>query len=259
MLDCREVALRRRTKYNEHSLPERIGSKILPPGEAKKLSRATRSIVAEYLDNLGSDLGGTRFLDRIERLAALIALWGARINLTATPQDPGEIGFHIIDSLAPIFVAKHDELLLAALNTGSRVLDLGSGAGFPALVLASASNANFTLVESRRKRASFLVVAAAEMGLENVVIEPQHLTSGLPRSSFDVVTGRAFGAVSTFQSAAASALPRGGVTMLYANPGQELALENAARLGLREFRRVSYAVPRRTGMVERVLALWRRC
>ena len=54
---------------------------------------------------------------------------------------------------------------------GRRALDLGSGAGFPGLVLAAASSADFTLVESRRKRASFLQVAVGEMDLKNVTIE----------------------------------------------------------------------------------------
>ena len=35
------------------------------------------------------------FLDRVERLTALIALWGTRVNLTAVPGDAREIGFHV--------------------------------------------------------------------------------------------------------------------------------------------------------------------
>ena len=101
----------------------------------------------------------------------MIALWGPQVNLTAEPRDPRELAFHIIDSLSPVAFAETEELLHHAFGAHNEVLDLGSGAGFPGLVLASVSAANFTLVESRRKRASFLAVAASEMSLKNVVIE----------------------------------------------------------------------------------------
>ena len=73
-----------------------------------------------------------------------------------------------------------------------RVLDLGSGAGFPSLILAAACAADFTLLEARRKRASFLTVAAAEMGLANVRVEPSRTDSMTLEPVFDVVTARAF-------------------------------------------------------------------
>ena len=108
------------------------------------------------------------FLERIEKMAATLALWGAHTNLTAEASEPAEIAFHVIDSLAPIaFASGADrEALEAALAEGASALDLGSGAGFPGLVLAAAFEARFTLGESRRKRASYLQVAAHEMDLE---------------------------------------------------------------------------------------------
>src|SRR5579885_2785423 len=105
-----------------------------------------------------------RFLQRMERFGAVLALWGARTNLTAKPEDPAEIAFHIADSLMPL------KFMPDILGEGMRVLDFGSGAGFPGLVLASACDAQFTLAEARQKRASFLKVAAAEMGLDNTEI-----------------------------------------------------------------------------------------
>jgi 16S rRNA (guanine(527)-N(7))-methyltransferase RsmG len=239
--------------------------------QTKVLAREVVSHLANYLDTIAFTFDRTRFLKRIERLAALIALWGARINLTAAPGDPGEIGFHIIDSLAPIIFSRDDEFLSNAFQAHSRVLDLGSGAGFPGLVLACASPATFTLLESRRKRASFLAVAVAEMGLRNVEVESGRLshhsaakrlslTGGgiFPRADFDLVTARAFTTAPAFHSVAASALKSGGIAILYANPQQNLALAEAEKNGLGEFRRVAYMVPHNGLVVERVLGLWQR-
>ncbi|MBV8771200.1 MAG: class I SAM-dependent methyltransferase [Deltaproteobacteria bacterium] len=239
-----------------------------------------RAIVAQFLGTIGLRFEAIPFLERIHRLAALIALWGIRINLTAAPTDPCELAFHIIDSLAP-FICCY-ELLCREFGPHSRVLDLGSGAGFPGLVLASASPANFTLVENRRKRANFLTVAAAEMCLKNVLVEQRLLTqaqssfavssehvielSPAPssladmrrpwRAGFDVVTARAFAPAAAFHSAAGPTLRRGGVAIFYANPGQDLARNEAANAALGDFRAVSYSIPRGRQMVQRVLGLW---
>jgi 16S rRNA G527 N7-methylase RsmG len=73
--------------------------------------------------------------------------------------------------------------LTKAFAAGSRVLDLGSGAGFPALILAAACDADFLLMEARRKRASFLRVTAAEMGLANVQVDSARAEPATLRSA----------------------------------------------------------------------------
>jgi 16S rRNA (guanine527-N7)-methyltransferase len=219
-----------------------------------------RSLVADYLETVSVSFELPLFLERIERMAALIAFWGSRTNLTAKASNPREIAFHMIDSLAPLTVARNQAMLRDAFHSGSYVLDLGSGAGFPGLVLASASPASFTLVESRRKRASFLAVAAAEMSLKNVVIESQPIMQALQTEAyghFDVVTARAYAAPSEFHSAATRVLQPGGLAILYANPVQDMALPEAERTGLDEFRSVPYSIRRGTQVIHRVLGLWR--
>ena len=73
------------------------------------------------------------FLERIEKMAATLALWGAHTNLTADASDPDEIAFHIVDSLAPIAfaVGADREALEAALAEGASALDLGLGRRLP--------------------------------------------------------------------------------------------------------------------------------
>ncbi len=165
------------------------------------------------------------FLERIEKMAATLALWGTHTNLTADASDPAEIAFHIIDSLAPIACAggANREALEAALAEGGTVLDLGSGAGFPGLVLAAAFAARFTLVEARRKRASYLEVAAHEMDLMNVAIEQRRASAGsIAGGSYHLVTARAFGTSIELYEIAAAALRPGGILLLYASADQVL-------------------------------------
>jgi 16S rRNA (guanine527-N7)-methyltransferase len=165
------------------------------------------------------------FLERIEKMAATLALWGAHTNLTAEASEPAEIAFHVIDSLAPIaFASSADrEALEAALAHGASAIDLGSGAGFPGLVLAAAFEARFTLGESRRKRASYLQVAAHEMDLENVVIEQRRASAESVASGlYHLVTARAYGTSVELYEIAAAALSPGGLLLLYASADQML-------------------------------------
>jgi 16S rRNA (guanine527-N7)-methyltransferase len=226
--------------------------------------REVRAIISDSVAKLALLRPG--FIDRIERLAAALATWGARMNLTAEPEEPSEIAFHIIDSLAPLLLASRDDgaFLIRAFSPGKRALDLGSGAGFPGLVLAAASEAHFTLAESRRKRASFLTITASEMGLQNVTVEAAHVRESRVEPVypiepfFDVVTARAFGDPAMVYRLAAGALRPGGFAILYANPSQRLQLEEARASGLGEYRRLAYEVARRDSIVNRILAVWRR-
>lgn len=76
---------------------------------------------------------------------------------------------------------------------GTTWLDLGSGAGFPGLVVAAlAPNTRFVLVESRRKRIEFLKSAADILGIaDRVVIEGRRLET-LPSFAADYISARAF-------------------------------------------------------------------
>jgi 16S rRNA (guanine527-N7)-methyltransferase len=217
--------------------------------EPNQVALAVRLKVDAFLHGLDRPLH-PQFADRIERFAYNIALWGSRMNLTAHPEDPEEIAFHLIDSLMPMVIASDPGSLLAGrFARGIEVLDLGSGAGFPGLVLAAASDAHFTLVESRRKRASFLQIAAAEMALHNVAIEARRAEDIDLAGRFDMVTGRAFGDVAEFFSLAAFALKTGGLAILYANPSQRLDPEVV---------RIPYSLERNGQRVERILALRRQ-
>lgn len=232
---------------------KRIGPKAAP--EPEQVGREVREIVDAFLH--GRPALATDFSARMEKFATEVARWGSKTNLTAHPDDPDEIAFHIIDSLAPI-VQLAPELPTDAFGEGKQILDLGSGAGFPGLALAAACEATFDLVEARRKRASFLKVVAAVMQCRNVTVESRRAEIVVAESRYDIVTARAFGDVRDFYTLAARGLKPSGVALLYANPGQPLDDASAREAGLTNPRRLAYSVKRHTEPIQRVLATWTR-
>ena len=119
-------------------------------------------------------------LARLEAYAALLVLWSARINLVGreTLADPWRR--HILDSaqLEPL------------IPKGARSLvDLGSGAGFPGLVLAILGVPGVELVEADAKKCAFLREAARITGTEATL--HQSRIEALPPRVFDVVAARA--------------------------------------------------------------------
>jgi 16S rRNA (guanine527-N7)-methyltransferase len=118
-------------------------------------------------------------LARLEAYLALLAQWAARINLVGrdTLADPWRR--HILDSaqLAPLVPA-------SALN----LVDLGSGAGFPGLVLAILGVPGVELIEADSRKSAFLVEAARITGVRVAVHQAR--IEALPAQPRDVVTAR---------------------------------------------------------------------
>jgi 16S rRNA (guanine527-N7)-methyltransferase len=203
--------------------------------------------ILEHSPEIAQSGLGSDFLGRIEHFANALHLWGARTNLTANPGNPVEVAFHIVDSLAPLTL----NLCPAFLREGARVLDLGSGAGFPGLILAAAFAGDFTLAETRRKRATFLKMAADAMGLTNVQVRAGRLSADTVDSGFDVVTARAVGEASL--QIIARALGTQGHAILWLGPEQTISVERVRNAGLGNLVRHDYVLRRGAKAVRRSL------
>jgi 16S rRNA (guanine527-N7)-methyltransferase len=227
--------------------------------EAIAIARETLALLDTWFAGRGVVPPHPNFRSRIEKFAAALAFWGARINLTSQPDVPTELAFHILDSLMPLIIDDARTAIREGFTHGRKLLDLGSGAGFPGLVLAAAADGDFTLVETRRKRASFLTLTAAAMDLHNVVVEPLRGDSPRFARGFDTVIARAFSRPSEFLRMAAAALRPSGRAILFASPGQALDPEAALSAGLGDEARRSYELERPgVGAVPRILAVWRK-
>lgn len=131
--------------------------------------------------------------DKLAAYLALLAKWNKVYNLTAI-RDPGEmVTQHLLDSLAVLPVLSKSAL-------GGRqysLVDVGSGAGLPGLVLAIARpDWAITSVETVEKKAAFQRQAAIELGLLNVSIHCGRVEEF--KEDFSAVISRAFASLADF-------------------------------------------------------------
>lgn len=122
------------------------------------------------------------------RYYEMLVDWNTRMNLTAITAPEEVVEKHFFDSL----------LLLddVSFSTGERLIDVGTGAGFPGIPLAIACPAlSVTLLDSLRKRVTFLEAVAAELGLSNVQAHHERAELFAKRSeerdAYDWATARA--------------------------------------------------------------------
>jgi len=249
----------------KHKSKAKAPQKRKPKAAAKKkaltpdqIAAAVRAQLAPAVAPLGMVANTVQFLDRIERMAATLSVWGTKINLTAHPKDPDEIVFHVFDSIIPVSIAVASKIV--RIGGTHRVLDIGSGAGFPGLVIAAAINAHVTLVEARRKRATFLSEAAVEMGLHNVRVECARAESLELGENFDLVTSRAVASPSALFEMAGRALRKEGVLMLYVSSDQKFDDDSGAAAAAGLFDRAISGYDLRHGKetMHRAIATWTR-
>ncbi len=150
----------------------------------------------ELLQKGAATLGVPLTAEQIGQLAQYLKellRWMRRINLVAKESSPEEIiDRHFLDSLALVPL-----LPKGKLQNTIRLLDVGSGAGFPGLVLALVlPQANFYLLEPRQKRAIFLRHIVRMLKLKNVEVvcervETLYEKKGGTKRNFSHITGRA--------------------------------------------------------------------
>jgi 16S rRNA (guanine527-N7)-methyltransferase len=134
---------------------------------------------------------------------------------------------HVADSLTGLEVPE--------LRSASRIADLGAGAGFPGLVLAVAlPDGHVHLIESVSRKTAFITRAATAAGIPNataVTARAEDLARAGARESYDVVTARAVGRLSTLAELASPLLKPNGVLVAWKgkrNEEEEAQLRRAA-------------------------------
>ncbi len=176
-----------------------------------------------------------------------------RASLTSVT-DPAEIAVkHFLDSLAC--------LLLRDIQPHERVADIGSGAGFPGLVLAVARPAHYTLIEATKKRAAFLQRAITDLSLPNITVLPDRaeIIGRHPdhRESYHLSLSRAVAPLPVLLEYALPLTRIGGHFIAYKGPAADEELEKSGdaleTLGGRLAHTRRLSLPRSMG--DRVLVL----
>lgn len=159
--------------------------------------------LAQDLDTGVAQMGLELAQADAERLLALIRLltkWNRAYNLTAIDKPNEVLAKHIMDSLS-----------LQPFLSGSRVLDVGTGGGFPGLPLAIVNpQREFVLLDSHAKKLRFIEQAAADLDLENVSTVHARVEAYAPKKLFDTITSRAFASLRQFADWTSPLLAPGG-------------------------------------------------
>lgn len=162
-------------------------------------------------------------LVRLESYTNILLEWNKTHNLTGA-KNHHEVYENIIDSIYPLrFLPKIDTCI-----------DIGSGAGFPALVLAcTLMECSFHLVEPRKKRASFLRYAAINIGLDNIKVHATRIEN-LNITPPNLLTSRAVSDTATLLKLASHLIAPHTTILLYKGENE---VQESKKLGLEAIKR----------------------
>ncbi len=202
----------------------------------------TREWIADRLEANGIPYG-QELPDRLLIYLRLLQEWNGKMDLTAVREEAEQLDAHMIDSLTV--------LKTGWIPSHASLIDVGTGAGFPGMVLAMACpGLQVTLLDSLRKRLDFLQTVARETGLNNVSFLHSRAEdgAGLPkiRESFDLATARAVAPLNVLCEYLLPYIRVGGRAMCWKGPALQQEMEAGLRaakiLGGRMLEPVSCAV-----------------
>lgn len=179
-----------------------------------------REILVSGAQELGISLTAEQ-VDALLLYAAELKKWNRKINLTAITDDRDVVIKHLLDSLS----------FLKGFGPapGIKLLDMGSGAGFPAIPIKVAHpEISILMVESVRKKTAFLRHIVRRLRLTTAEISDFRMEE-LPESckkSYDVVTARAFADMKAALAAGTGYLKDSGLMVLSRGPDETISEEN---------------------------------
>jgi len=146
-----------------------------------------KALLANGVGEIGLDIDDAHKRALLGYLS-LLKRWNRVYNLTTIKSDKDFICRHLLDSLSVV-----------PYLTGSKIIDVGSGAGLPGIPVALARpDLKVTLLDSNAKRCRFLRQVQAQLKLENVCIVQQRAEKYHPLEKFDSLLSRAFSSLSSY-------------------------------------------------------------
>lgn len=153
----------------------------------------------------------------------LLLEWNEKLNLTAITQPEEIVEKHFLDSLTVLSVCN--------LKEGARVLDVGTGAGFPGMPMKILRpDLEVTLMDGANKRLCFLEEVCGRLGLDCPRVHKRAEEAGRDkdmRESFDLVTARAVAALNVLSEYCLPLVKMKGYFVAMKGPGAEKELNEA--------------------------------
>jgi 16S rRNA (guanine527-N7)-methyltransferase len=161
-----------------------------------------------------------RLVSGAARHLELIVATNHHFNLTRITEAREAVIKHVVDSVLP----------WRLFSSAGRVMDAGTGAGFPGIPLAFVyPDTHFLLVESTQKKARFVESAAAELGLDNVEVLPHRAEEILAERRVDLITARAVAPLERLLPLFAPAVQKGARGLFYKGPDIEAEIAATER------------------------------
>ena len=170
-------------------------------------------------------------LDRFEVFHAILDEYNARMDLTAVLDEDERVDRHDLDSAAP--------LAHGLLAPNAKVIDVGTGAGFPGMpLLILRPDLQMTFLDALNKRILFLQDALVRLGLKAVTLHARAEDAAkmaAHREQYDAAVSRAVANAATLEELTLPFVQKGGVAIAWKGPGvaeEMTAARRAAFLSL---------------------------
>ncbi len=198
----------------------------------KSYLSAAEAVLPEFAD--------AALAEKLEAMTRCLAERGKQMNLTAITEGDSVLWLHVIDSLYAARAIK-----AAGVST---LIDVGSGAGFPALPVAAAlPDVTVTALDSTAKKCAYIEECAGVMGLENVKtvsVRAEEYGLGEGREKYDAASARAVAALPVLMELCVPLVREGGFFFpmkgASASEEEEAARRAAGTLGVKLAAREDY-------------------
>ena len=182
-------------------------------------------------------------VDRFDAYARMLVEYNAKVNLTAITAPDDIVNKHFVDSL---YLTKY-----VPVKDGSKLCDVGTGAGFPGMALLCAfPRLEVTLFDSVNKKLDFLRLLTAELGLSAEILTMRAEDAGRNaayRESFDIATARAVAQLNVLSELCVPLVKVGGVFAPMKAPlsdeERQRGIGAAANLGAEKEYIANYKIP----------------
>ena len=159
-----------------------------------------RDLLIEGLQRMDLKLSD-QVIDQLITYLNLVEKWNRVYNLTAIRERDEMIKLHFLDSLS---ILNHVHV--------KNILDVGSGAGFPGIVLAiTKPELKVTVMDSVNKKTTFMQQVKSELSLTNLDVVNSRVEDYQPTTLFEAVTSRAFSNLKNMMSLTQHTLQKEGV------------------------------------------------